>query len=268
MIENKWFLQWYPDSFEPYAPELLKYALEYIRLEPTALPSGESLPLTASKYSGNPYLPVGATYPMDKNGVPMVLLAQINFSEVPTEKDYPELLDFPSHGIFQFFSSVNWKKTDDYKTVYYETIGEPQKDFSFLNPELLGQSPIECEHSLAISLGHDPGSLEDFRFNYSFDGKNLNEFIEELEEEDEEEEVEEIEDFLNNEGHRMGGYGHFIQFDPRKDKKELQNHVLLLQIDCAPQIQFGFNGIVHLFIDRDDLRAKRFDKTYFHWEIA
>ena len=53
--------------------------------------------LMESKLGGNPYYPKDLPYPVDKQGNPMRLLAQLNFEEMPP------LEPFPTKGILQIF---------------------------------------------------------------------------------------------------------------------------------------------------------------------
>ena len=52
--------------------------------------------LYESKFGGNPYLPLEANHPLDSQGKPMLLMAQINFSDVPSYEN------MPSQGMLQF----------------------------------------------------------------------------------------------------------------------------------------------------------------------
>lgn len=51
----------------------------------------------SSKLGGSAYFLKGQAYPTGPDGVPLVLLAQLNFSEIPRLEGYP------SQGILQFF---------------------------------------------------------------------------------------------------------------------------------------------------------------------
>ena len=64
----------------------------------------KNLPLTASKFGGVPYWLPETPYPVDENGDKLVLLAQINCSELPP------LPDFPTTGLLQFLFQqvVKW----------------------------------------------------------------------------------------------------------------------------------------------------------------
>lgn len=56
--------------------------------------------LIQSKFLGLPYLPKGFLYPTDSNRQPLILLAQINFAELPP------LPNYPTNGILQFYIST------------------------------------------------------------------------------------------------------------------------------------------------------------------
>lgn len=266
--EEEFLFTFWPKSFKPYRNELFNYYKAYFDIRAKAHKGEKPLAFTVSKFSGLPYLPAGAEYPKDKDGLPMLLIAQINFAEMPRKDYFPELHIFPTEGIFQLFISPNWHKIDglEHKTFYYETIDEHQTDFSFLTEEIMKASPVSCEHKLTIDNSYSIGSAEDIHFDYLFDDKNIDALIEHYEEQDNEDEVESIYDALNNAFHKIGGYGHFIQFDPRKNKDELKGHMLLLQIVSAKKIRFGDNGIMHLFINEQDVINKNFTNTYLSWE--
>ena len=50
-----------------------------------------------------------------------------------------------------------------------------------MTEQLFSQSPIECEHALSFEKKIEYGCPTDFRFNLSFDGKDLYDFQENLE---------------------------------------------------------------------------------------
>lgn len=86
-----------------------------------------------SNVGGNPYWPKSIDYPKDSNRLPLTLLAQINFNEVPKIKN------FPNKGVLQFFISGNDKcysygcnfynfEQKDFKVIYHEEIDENVKN--------------------------------------------------------------------------------------------------------------------------------------------
>jgi len=67
-------------------------------------------------------------------------------------------------------------------------------------------------------------------------------------------------------GHKLGGYAHFTQEDPRYD---LDNSLqLLFQLDSDRKIKcsWGDLGIANFFIDPGNLKNRDFTKVYYHWD--
>lgn len=249
----------FPDFLKAFESELLGYKLDFVKIAAKPIQDGKKLSITTSKYLGKPYLPVGFEYPKSKDGKPMIMLSQLNFSEIPS------LTNYPSSGILQFFvSASNWYDMDDYRVIFYETIEAEQTNFDFLTENLYSESPINCEHELSFSLGVEYGGEGDFRFRLSFNGLDYWDFNETLNKQQQDE----LERFLDASGHKVGGYAYFTQSDPRDYDSKLKNDVLLLQIDTDDEIMFGDSGVAHLFINLDDLLNKRFEKAYFNWDCC
>lgn len=249
-----------PEFLGEFRAPLERYKLDYVKILATPVPAGKSLPLLQSKFLGQPYLPVGTPYPHDEKGQPMLLLAQLNFVEIPA------LAGFPAKGILQFFiSPTEWYSAEDYRVLYHEaTEAQPQTDFSFLTSDLYEDSPIRAEHSLAFSLATEYGGAEDCRFDMSFGGKRYYKYQETLTKK----QREELDTYCNNSGHRLGGYAYFTQGDPRDNDPALLDDVQLLQIDVDKQIMFGDSGLGHFFISPAALAARQFDQAYFYWDCC
>ena len=248
-----------PKSIKKFDSEIEKYALDTIVINAKPLKKGEITEITESKFLGKPYLPLNIEYPKDKSGKPMIMLAQINFSEIPKLELYPET------GIFQIFiASEDWYDMEDYKILFHEDIDDFQKDFSFITEDLFSDSPIECEHKLSFAKKTEFGNPEDFRFDLTFDGRDLYDFQENLDKKD----VNELDEFFNSSGHKIGGYAYFTQSDPRDYDEKNFNDLLILQIDTDEKIMFGDSGVANIFINKDDLIEKRFEKAYFNWDCC
>jgi uncharacterized protein YwqG len=249
-----------PEFLGEFRAPLERYKLDYVKIVATPLPTSESLPLLQSKFLGKPFLPVGTPYPRDEKEQPMLLLAQLNFAEIPA------LAGFPTAGILQFFiSPTEWYNAEDYRVLYHAaTDAQPQTDFSFLTSDLYADSPIRAEHSLAFSLATEYGGAEDCRFDMSFGGKSYYGYENTLPKE----QKEELDTYCNNSGHRIGGYAYFTQGDPRENDPKLQDDVQLLQIDMDDKIMFGDSGLGHFFISPAALAAKQFDQAYFYWDCC
>jgi uncharacterized protein YwqG len=88
-----------PDFLKGFKQNIERFKVDTVRIKATALENGKSMAVKKSKFLGTPYLPVTQQYPVNKFGKPMILLAQINFEEIPPLKNYPV------KGIFQIFTS-------------------------------------------------------------------------------------------------------------------------------------------------------------------
>ncbi len=248
-----------PEFLKPYERELEKYKLDYIKITAQPLKGRQATGISQSKFLGKPYLPVWAEYPKDERGYPMILLAQINFAEMPRLEDYPE------SGIVQLFvSGDNWYDMEDYKVLYHPEINVAQTDFSFLKPDLYEESPIDCEHALSFSKAVEWGGSEDFRFDYLFDGEPYWDFEDKLTKEQQDI----AEPLFSGTGHKIGGYACFTQIDPRSEDERMKDDVLLLQIDIDDEIMFGDSGVAHLLINRQALKNKTFEQTRFQWDCC
>lgn len=249
----------FPDYLKEFENDLLKYKLDFIKIDAKPIKEETVLSFTQSKFLGKPYLPIGIEYPKDKNGKPMVLLAQLNFSEIPRLENYPD------KGILQFYiSSDEWYDMDDYKIIYHKKVKDYQTNFEFLTQELYNDFPVYCEHSLAFSEKTEYGGCEDFRFDYTFNGLDYWEFEDQLNKPQQEE----VEKFFYNVGHKIGGYAYFTQGDPRDLNKEAKNDVLLFQIDTDEEVMFGDSGVANFFINKEDLINRKFEKAYFNWDCC
>lgn len=76
-------------------PEVLKPFLTKITdtvkptLEMTLTPV-ENPQRWGSRVGGIPYLPLDTEFPVDSNGIPLKLLAQLNFAQMPPLEGYPQ----------------------------------------------------------------------------------------------------------------------------------------------------------------------------------
>ena len=149
----------------------------------------DDITLTNSKFGGTPYLPKDYIYPTTKNGDPLKLLAQLNFSELP------QLENFPTCGILQFFclpddvvGMQNWPNLsnwDTYKVIYLAEIlpnNMQMKDFPeikfisgkepfFLDGEkhyAEGWFPFDGEYLLKGSIKNCPMNFGTYEFENAF----------------------------------------------------------------------------------------------------
>ncbi len=251
-----------PDFLKEFKDQLERYKLDCIAIDAVALEDGEHTGIRDSKFLGLPYLPVGVEYPKAPDGSPMLMLAQINCAELPA------LAGYPDKGILQFYLSPDWMEFydaeyDHMRVLYHEDISaEAQTDFSFITEDMLMESPIAGEHRLKFVKKTDPGGFEDYRFDFEFNDKPWYDYAAELGEEREEE----LNRYFDSSGNKIGGYAFFAQDDPRGEEENRFDDVTLLQIDSGDRIMIGDAGVLHFFINKDDLKNRNFRRVYFQWD--
>ena len=253
-----------PIFLKKYESELKKYEREFVKIN--AKPTKDkilldSLGLKESKFLGKPFFPLNIEYPKDKKGNPMILIAQLNFEEIP------KLDNFPENGILQLFlSTTNWFE-EDYK-IYYHKKEDLEKevltDFSFIKESYYEESPVFKIHKLSFEKSIDKGCSEDLQFDITFDGVNYWDFEETLSDD----EQHELFEYFISESHKIGGYADFTQSDPRDYGDNKLDDIQLLQIDSEDDIMFGDSGLGHIFINKESLLNKDFSKAYFYWDCC
>lgn len=70
-------------------------------------------------------------------------------------------------------------------------------------------------------------------------------------------------------GHKIGGYGDFIQWDPREEYADYKEYTYqLLQFDSSNEFMWGDSGIAHFLITENDLKNLNFDKVLYTWDCC
>lgn len=255
-------------ALSAYAEHIEKTALPCLKIE--AVPDN-NMTLVQSKFGGEPYWPATVPYPKDAADNPMFLLAQLNFSEIPYLRGYPE------SGLLQFYISTNDLYGADFnnptaqrgfRVVYFENVDETtaERDFSFLNGDAFQYLPLHTAMRLVFSHQTDYVGTGDVRFKENF-GEDLSTFIEKFG--DKEDEIgEELFDKFSATGHKIGGYAYFTQEDPRVYKKEFEDWILLLQIDSDSHIMWGDVGVANFFIHPDALAKRDFSNVMYNWDCG
>jgi hypothetical protein len=93
-----------PPLLQPLADSVLKLARSSVSLVAERVQN--TLPLTASKFGGVPYLPEGKTWPNCRSGKPMTFVGQLNFgdiSEIIAARNQALPPEMPTRGILCFF---------------------------------------------------------------------------------------------------------------------------------------------------------------------
>ena len=207
-----------------------------------------------SKLGGVPYLTSIDNYPKDADGEPMMLLAQIDLSEMPP------LPHFPEKGLLQFYI-VN---DEDYgydlpcRVVYIEHFSTNEEELLTEHPysEDMDEDVLPYEKECRIHFEQDIMPISST--NDSFD-----ELIGDVTDKNDREELYSL---LYSAESRMGGYPDFVQ-NPVESYESGEKGVLLLQLDCDDEagLMFGDSGNCQFFISEEDLKQKDFSDVCYDW---
>lgn len=257
---------------------------------------------SVSKFGGYPYLSPGEAYPT-LAGEPIVLLAQINWAEVPP------LPDYPTSGILQIFIPREHEfygadfdaepgERLDWTLRWYPEPGQTQMSLSFLpdDAKLHGapaQTPLEFPidaltvggrglcYRLVFEAASGPVLSEDGRFkplistpDTAWDfwrraaggSDNAGQQL-----------IDAYDALHAPIGTKIGGYAGFTQNDPRpipdqvselEGKGAGNSWELLLQMDSGPGIMWGDVGVGNFFIRRNDLLQQDFSRVWYDWDCC
>lgn len=224
-----------------------------------------------TKLGGNPYWPKDDEFPTYK-GHPMMLLAQLNFSELPN------LPGFPTTGLLQFFCGT-WDESDRkdiVEVVYHEKL-LPESELLVDIPD----SPLAKEYPPIEKMYYVNAKVEETSMSNT-DGK-YSDIMTPIYNRVFNDDVKDIwtassgtPNIANNilvdlifkdncGGTRSGGNPYFVQQDYRNDDDE----VMLLQLDSEAGMMWGDCGIAQFFISKANLAAKKFNgNVMFTWSCC
>lgn len=259
-----------PECLKPFKTNIEASIKAFIQIKAAKIEN--KLPLWQSKFSGLPYFPKDVDYPMDSKNQPMVLMAQLNFAEIP------HLPMFPETGILQFFISgtegaygMNFddlSNTDNFRVFYFSKVIQDEStlltDFAFLPKLNQLKLPFNNECSLSFELQSAPLSISDYQFNTKILNSDEPYYYDE-------EVYETYSELFRAEGHKLGGYPFFTQTDPREMQQyQDQEYILLFQMDTDDEndIMWGDCGVATLFIKKQDLLNKDFSKVLYNWDCC
>lgn len=264
-----------------------KMALEQLEKD-TKLPFmsiktvGKTIGILDSKFGGLPYLPSNESLPLDKEGKPMRLLAQINC------KDLAGLEEYPQEGMLQFYLTTN-PRWDESVVKYYEAVDEAVTAEMVAgrvieNYENSDCFPVEAEYGLEFTLSEESMSRDDNRLMALFCQyfTKLSGTWISVPDDGGEEVYELFEGYCDDSyagGHKVGGYNSAAQLpdyypyredDTPIDVKADDSPVLLFQMDSESKknIMWGDLGVARFFIKRSDLKARKFEKAYLVWDCS
>lgn len=235
-----------------------------------------------SKIGGVPYFPKTMEYPRGKSDdQPLVLLAQINLS------DLPDLPDFPHEGILQFFIAGDslygmgmdgLDVQDDFRIIYHKEI---ISDISQLMtaediPQNSGEDeiylPFEGEYKLIAQAADPmPVTTSDYRFESAF-VSSYNELHENPIKQIWDVDCNVLYDDMDNFPDAiMGGYPMFVQSDPRGGNDEYAVYdTVLFELDSVYgdgiDISWGDGGTGTFLIAKDALLSCDFSKVLYNYD--
>src|SRR3989344_3957939 len=233
---------------------------------------------TQSKFAGNPYLIDINAYPYGSDGNPLMLLAQINFAETP------HLDNFPKDGLLQIYISysdkvgllgANFDKPtlqDLFRIIYFPANKVDEKkairDFQFSTHGKDYYFPVTGEFRLEFELEEDIIPFQDHRFNTIL-GKKPHKF------DISKEALDELYKIIDSDGHKIGGYPYFTQWDPRDNDNYRSYDTLLFQMTSQyeegsslskpAEIMWGDMGVANFFIKSEKLAQLDFSDVLYSW---
>lgn len=246
----------------------------------------ENIDIFSSKLGGIPYWDLNRKYPTDSKGNKLALLAQINF-----EKEKFEDEKMPKTGIVQIFvatddtNGLNFEAQDvqkDWKIIYHEKIDMNIKEEDILKLNIPISTRLDANkeeyfpfyEEYLLKFEKSIGCIGDRNYNFDDIIENI---VKELFNEDmseipsfeyfSEEEYNYLTEIIETTGHKVLGYPHFTQYDPRFRDNYKRYDTLLLQIDSGDyDIMWGDYGVANFFINSKDLKNKDFSKVLYNWD--
>ena len=234
------------------------------------------LALTSSKAGGVGYLPKSEDYPVNEEGQPMTLLAQINFAEMPALPQYPET------GILAFYIDCfddllgldfdNPMNTDGFRVFYFENLNEDsysREDVKALFVPFEAEelySVVDQEMKMTGELSTQVLVNDSYPFEQVY-GVEFYDYFEEAFGDDADAQMDKLFEENNGGGSHFGGYPYFTQEDPRKYDEDVTHTELLFQLDSDfTSIMWGDSGVGNFFISKEDLVKRDFSHVMYNWD--
>ena len=243
--------------------------------------------VTESKIGGQPYWAAGMDFPVDDQGNKMLMLLQVNCAQAGLKSPLPE------QGLLQWFISVNPERMfgcrgnyseggDGFRIIYHEMIDEnaawTDAPVHSTIDEML--TPVRREVAIDVVPELTMMGVSDGRFNRLFfdivkditgvdhTGKMWYQYLDN-------DDCLYLEQHLGMKRpcHQMLGYPVYTQDEARRD---ISCHDTLLfqldsqfsAIDRRELVMWGDMGSGYIFINRDDLAARDFSRTYYCWDCG
>lgn len=241
------------------------------RIQLEALPGDD---LDVSKVGGRAWWPKDEPPPLQVSGEGLVLLAQINFAEVPPMEGYP------SEGLLQFYIPVSsdlyganfdsasmsmevLARQQEFRVVYWLDVDVPAVGLPVQRGDMTPHDPSKPRRMRFVA-DVEPISVADYRFDRFFEGGTYSAV--EAFAQSRGIDVDGLADALwerhSGAGHKLGGYPYFTQTDPRS----AGDWELLLQLDSDDEMMWGDVGVGGFFIAPEDLARGDFSRVAYSWD--
>ena len=277
-----------PDTYDPTTfpaeliPEREKFEAtrrKFVRIIPKV---AEDSPLK-SQFRGTPYWPASKAeeYPRDAEGRRMFLLAQINFEEVPP------LAPYPDSGMLQFFISADMSfdkhvwgmkdpmygqaltEQDYFRVVYHRNVFQDTAQME--NFPVAGENellPVDGPMGMDFDYSSEVIYPVDYEFEKVFD-MDVWGYFDSLGEEATRHLNEYFTADAPDADAKIGGYGNFVQTDPREQFDG--DWIILLwmesfYIDQEHESMWGDAGTAIFAIEPERLRNKDFSNVLYSWD--
>jgi uncharacterized protein YwqG len=269
----------FPPELESFRAAVEKSRKDYVAIK---VRKADNTAQWSSKFRGTAYWPKGMEFPTDPRGRPLILLAQINFAEMPSLEGYPD------RGILQFFISGEESRDHVWGAILYdEQPYDPKKWFASLQDDryfrvvyhdkpIQDESqlvappqpvdryyiPIMEEAQLSFEKRSEPVLPGDYEFRKVF-GKEIYDFEEDV--------ANRYMDFAYAwTPAKIGGYSSFTQRDPREAVPQ-DDWLLLMEIQSGQdtggvEVMWGDAGVGGLFIRESDLAKRDFSSVAYYWD--
>jgi uncharacterized protein YwqG len=274
-----------PPQLKPFARKIADSKLSHIDVMPVIAPTTP----WESKLRGVPYYPKDKPWPRDVDGKPLVMLVQLDFSEMPA------LAGYPTEGIVQIYISAGyipekqmWGMRNDnahktelgrladqsyFRVIYFPRVSRNAENLITAAPAVEFDEeysfPAMDEARLTFASGWSYVRPEDYRFRRFF-GLDGAEFFGRLEP-DKSDVEDAYEKFMGGQQYvaRIGGYSRVEQMDPRLEFPD-EDWILLFSLDSEGHggyaVGWGDGGVGNFYIRPEDLARRDFSKVIYNWD--
>jgi uncharacterized protein YwqG len=276
-----------PPQLKPFARKIADSQLSHVDAMPVI---GPTRPWD-SKLRGVPYYPKDKPWPRDVDGKPLVMLVQLNFSEMPA------LAGYPTEGIVQIYIAAGYnpekqmwgmrvdnahktelgRLTDHsyFRVLYFPRVSRNAEDLITATPAVEFDEEYSFPATEEARLTFAPGSSyvrpEDYRFRRVF-GLDRSEFFGRIER-DKRDVEDAYEKFMGGRRYvaRIGGYSRVEQMDPRLEFPD-EDWILLFSLDSEGPggypVGWGDGGVGNFYIRPEDLARRDFSKVIYYWDFG